>query len=230
MKKLSVIILLCMLCVLSASARGKTESYLCDVIADNMPEGTAYIDMLIPLSTENVEFSSFNNANGEKYNILPNSEISTYEQDGFVSYTFHTESARASLAPFTMNENKEALFVEYLADDEGYDKGGFLEIDEFGERYKKAKFAYLDSDGNVLAVTNEIDIWNDFGYSDIFITLSGTKAICEMDKDYIESWFHMAIVIIPMVIAVAPVIAVPLGVVIATACIIVFVLKRKNNV
>ncbi len=186
MKRLFVVILACMLLTVPAFARALITSFYCDINVEKMPKETVYIDMLIPLSEKDAEFSAFNDDNGEKYGISKESEISTYNQDGFSSYTFHKEGAKAEIKPFLPSEEVEIFCVKFLADEEGRDDEGFPRLEQFGEKYQKAKFVYIDSNGNILGVTNEIDIRKLAGNATkIDITLSGAEATCEVEDDVV---------------------------------------------
>ena len=182
MKRLFVAILACAILTMPAFARSISRSFACRVYETKMLPGTVYIDMLIPFAEDDDAFLKFNDENGKKYGISKDSEIATYNQEGFLSYTFHRKGAKAKIEPYFPSEDSESLFVKFLGDDNGLDREGFSAVDEFGEKYEKAKFAYIDANGKILGLTNEIDIWNESGYNNIHITLSGTYATYSMSK------------------------------------------------
>ena len=182
MKRLFVAILACVILTMSAFARPLSYRFACEVEADKMPQGTVYVDMLIPLSEEDSEYSFFNKENGEKYGIEEDSEIATYNRDGFLSYTFRKKSARAKIKPFIIREDLVNPYIEFLSDEESCD-GEDLTVGDFGEKYKNARFAYINADGKILGITNEIDFWRDDSYESISITLSGRQAVCEVDQN-----------------------------------------------
>lgn len=179
MKKKFITLFAILLVVISAAARGPgSEAYICEVMPEKLPQGCAYIDMLIPIGEKDENYTENNAENCRKNGILNQSEIVAYNEDGFQSYTFHIKTARSRIFPY--EDASGVLCVVFLADEDGYDTGTAQGINKFGRKYEKAKFAYLDADGKVLSVTNEIDIRNDEGYMDIYITLSGKEAVCEM--------------------------------------------------
>ena len=102
---------------LSVSAWMPDRWFYVSIDEQSIPENTAYIDFLMPIPTEDEAYVDFNEANGELYGISQDSEIATYCEDGFVSYTFHISDAYSILEPyyvttFTLanelyNENKD---------------------------------------------------------------------------------------------------------------------------
>ena len=177
MKKVFVTVFICLLLISSVFAYIPQESLVCDVKKTLIPENTAYIDMLLPLPEDSTYFCNFNDENGKKYNIDKTSEIVAFCEDGFQSYTFHTEYAKSRISPFLLeNPDETFLCIEFLKDESGIDPIGFGDIDIFGKTYKKARFAYIDKDGNVLAVTNDVDIWNGWSMLSLSVSISGTTA------------------------------------------------------
>jgi len=218
MKRLFAIILICVCLPVSVTARGDgSASYSCEVIPSKLPSGCVCIDMLLLMEQSDENYTEYNALNGKKSGILQMSEIVKYNDNGFQSYTFHMKSAKSRMTPYA--EKQGRICVEFLADETGYDVCAMSGVDKFGEKYKKAKFAYLDEIGNILAVTNEIDIWNGTGYMDIYITLSGEVAICEMDGN-IET-AEIGVVVIMFGICVA--------ILVAVLTILLIAMYRKNR-
>lgn len=185
------------------SARGApSEAYICKIDISTMPEKTKYVDMLLPTCTEDKRFTTYNVMNGARNNISENSQIVQYNENGFYSYTFRMKDAHSQITLSVEDEN--TAYVCFLQDDYGYDPFSFPDIDIFGEKYQKAKFAYLDINGNILGLTNEIDIWNDYGYADLFLSLSGAEASCEMERGLLNfdfrPFFYATIIILSSVI------------------------------
>ena len=183
MKRLFVAILACMVLILPIFARGRLYGFACKIEVDKMPERTAYVDMLIPLSENDSEYSSFNRENGEKYGIEEDSEIVTYNRDGFLSYTFRKRSAKSRIEPFVVPEETDATYILFLEDD-GICDGEGLDIGEFAQKYKKARFVYIDASGGILGITNEIAL-SENSYSRVNITLSGKQVACKADENVV---------------------------------------------
>lgn len=205
------------------------------VSRDDVPSGTAYIDMLLPISENDECYVGFNENNGEKFGISPESEIAKYNEQGFKSYTFHISDAVSEMSPsYDFNVEKSRLteelqnevsayehplrvywntqadldlknsidylkkiskitkedfslasYVYFVGLQDGYDRsaGANLEYDYMyiAEKYKTAKFAYLDAEGNILSVTDPTPIWEK-GMFDLYVHLSGTTADSEFSE------------------------------------------------
>lgn len=188
-------------CATSAFARAPAYYYSCDVHRSQMPEGTVYVDMLIPIDESADEFTPYNDKNGEKYGISEDSEIVAYEEDGFASYTFHRNTARSDIKLIPdESDTKIATVTFYVAgESENYGEDEFGASDEFGEKYRKAKFAYVDNNGNILALTNEIDI-DQGGYVELYIDIAGEKATADLNDDWIIPVFILIILFAPIIL------------------------------
>ena len=98
------------------------SGFECSISEKDIPEDTYYIDFLMPIPEKDKAYVDFNEENGEKYGITKDSEIAKYNEDGFVSYTFHVVDADSRMIPYyscsfevvpkVYEENKElfALF------------------------------------------------------------------------------------------------------------------------
>ena len=252
----------------------------CTIDYTQIPENAVYVELLLPISPDDENYTEYNQTNGEKFNILSDSEIVSYCQDGFMSYTYHLSDAKSKPKPFYFAifkcdfkyyENNKSLFDKlnalsvgtketttwvdyaeiYLDDDSedaltkiysdlGYsieweknhtqviffndlsDGSRYWSEDYYGfcEQYKKAKMAYLDESGNIISVSNEVDIYkNDLfdRYPQTSIKLKGNELSCEFS--YGPPWFIIPIIFFVMVAGIA-------GTVI-TICIVVIVEKVK---
>lgn len=251
------------------------EWFTCDINDINIPEGTKYIDMLLPVETNDEAYTEFNSKNGEKYGIDEKSEIVRYCEDDYRSYTFHIKGAVSDLKPqlsyhfyleekeykkcselikllepndfekdewdcysidghFYLEDDKKPIFEKinnvlkikgdqetfyttyesyyYETEETVADDGSVIVAETYDyseniydyayccETFKKAKMAYLDVDGNVLTVSNSVDIY-EYTWSDIRVdlTLDGTKltSVVESGPPY---WIMAAFVYSPFVI------------------------------
>lgn len=91
--------LLIVFCFSSAavSAWMPSTSFYVLVDGENIPEGTVYVDLLMPIPSNNEGYVFYNENNGIKYNISSNSEIVNYCEDGYCSYTFHIVDAESDM-------------------------------------------------------------------------------------------------------------------------------------
>lgn len=177
--------------------------------AEKMPEGTVYVELLMPISESDECYVDFNEKNGEKYNISSDSEIARLNSDGFISYTFHVLDAVSEMAP---QYNEWGAIVTFAPDEYAdLSRKGTYDCDYLAEKYKKAKFAYLDADGNVLGVSNSVKVWEKRakiqGYY-LNLSLNGL----ELDSDFSYAPPMFLLVVLVGVYALAFVIAIIDGV------------------
>lgn len=124
--------------------------FYCDVDQEKIPENAVYVDLLLPISTEDEGYISYNESNGEKYGITQDSEIVEYCEEGYRSYTFHIVDANSSMRPYWWYEfsvekevheqNKELLaaFEEDCWTEEGSDLVEYLGIIEYKSEKEEA--------------------------------------------------------------------------------------------
>lgn len=181
MRKIVFAIIICLSLILSVSARSEPScSFLCDIDILEIPEEAIFVDMLFPVEKTHARYCEYNEAAGKKTGISQNSEIVGYEKGGFRSYTFHIQGSRSEMKPY--KETDGVYYVSFFEDKKGYDDEMFYELDDFGEEYKKVKFVYLNTSGDIIAETNEVDIWNNSGYRDIYISIYGEFAECSIPR------------------------------------------------
>lgn len=128
MKKfiLTAILTLILFSILSFSCFAWVPSYqfTCYIDYLQIPDGAVYVDLLLPISQNDDNYTEFNEANGEKFSISQQSEIVEYNKDGYMSYTFHLNNATAEIKPSYFidavcekdfyNSNKE-IFEKFLS-------------------------------------------------------------------------------------------------------------------
>lgn len=84
----------------TAGAWTPDYKFNCTISPQGIPDGTVYIDLLLPISEKDECYTEFNEENGKQYSISSDSEIAKYNQDGYMSYTFHVSDAYSEMAPF----------------------------------------------------------------------------------------------------------------------------------
>lgn len=125
-------------------------------ISENAPQGTVYVDILARIDMDDENYTDFNvglnieigqDKSGStvmgELDITSESEIVTFDEDGYVSLSFHhkqMEYVRIEEGRIYANLNTEYDMVSACKD------------------YKKFKAAYVDSKGNVLGVTNAVRV------------------------------------------------------------------------
>lgn len=127
-----------------------------ELVFNNAPEGTAYIDPLVKLDESDERYVGFTSPpqilvnihtefdNGEDWefrylNVTEESEIARLRRDGFVSLSLHC----AEHASVQFNAEKRSYLV----------LGGNTDINEIFESLGGFRAAYVDENGNVLGVT-----------------------------------------------------------------------------
>lgn len=191
--------------------------FYCCVATKELPENTAYIDILFPIKETDQDYTDYNLSNGQKHGISKNSEIVKYNKDGYVSYTFHNQNSESIIKPFyqieficdnefynnnttlfdglnefdtgnpikkqymfmvPMNSDleekvdnlfmfaqmdisteKEDVYVEFSMK-EKLNKNIINDFSDLREKYKTAKLAYIDQNGNVISVSNSAEIYS----------------------------------------------------------------------
>jgi len=133
-----------------------------NVVYDEIPQNTVYIDLLIPIHCNDSDFISKkeephivqNIFRDEILEINRNSEIA-YFDDGYYSYLFHFKDS--TIIPSSATGNKNMLRIEYGSNHRLLDK--IVDC-------KNCKFAFVDGDGNILEITDNFTI-KDFFFRDL---------------------------------------------------------------
>lgn len=121
-----------------------------DVDANKLPQGTAYIDLLIQMDPDDYMYVAqpvreLEDLNGEPIAFSEESEIYRYrDSQGYMSYSLHYYRAAQWNYRLTEMWNKTYYYNHYSA-----------EMLPFQTR---AKVAYVSESGEVLAVTNDVSI------------------------------------------------------------------------
>jgi len=235
----------------TAYAWRPSYSFNCEVKIDKIPNGTKYIDMLMPISENDKYYVSCNSDNCKVFSIPEKSEIVSYNTEGYRSYTFHISDAYSLMQPevayrFNISEKDYNTYKELLKPYD--DKREFYSDSKTNERkyvwedgfmhynillylksqeytdymksfsqvkqqnlyeskatvdfntnffinnhnyysedrsakcdyeycrstYKKVKFAYIDENGHILGVSNEVSVYEkSFSTPQLQLQLSG---------------------------------------------------------
>lgn len=76
------------------------NSFDVQIDQEQIPADTAYVDLLMPIPTDDEAYVPYHQENGEKYGIPAQSELVTYCEDGYRSYTFHVADAVSDMTPY----------------------------------------------------------------------------------------------------------------------------------
>lgn len=117
----------------------------------NIPEGTRFLDLLIPMSKDDPYYCSFNQSMGEATGLTGTAPIAGYtDEDGYISYSFHMEGAVSDML-------LEETIYSY-AFGEGAYAGGQTHLEYIQQNFGTIKVALLDGAGEILAVSDEASI------------------------------------------------------------------------
>ncbi len=158
-KRLSVVFLTMILLLgslpLTASANSPEPTPFYTFYLSNLPAGAEYVDLLIHLPEADEMYTDLNYENIPS-SFSPDAQILSYCEDDYRSYTFHYENA------LSMLRIGGEGYVRYFTNSESqwdeahirFDHG--REIDERGF----VKLAILDSQGNILVISQPLDLTN----------------------------------------------------------------------
>ena len=138
---------------LRASANGPMPAEWYDIGLSNLPEGTEYVDLLIPLPEDDPMYAELV-AENVPAGFSEQSEIITYCVDDFRSYTFHYRDALSVIRA------GQGLHVSFGARDEqvfsaeNYRYGHLEDIQNRG----RIRLAMLDGEGNILQISDVLRV------------------------------------------------------------------------
>lgn len=133
----------------SASANGPAPMMEYYIYLFRLPEGTVYVDLLIPMEKEDPCYTDLVSENLPK-GITPQSQIVTYHEEGLCSYTFHYKNAQADIL---VEEDKIASFC--FGDIEDSFEIAFDHVEDIQKR-GEIRLAMLDHQGNILQVSSRL--------------------------------------------------------------------------
>lgn len=133
-----------------------------EIAIDQIPEGSVFADLLVKIDPSNEKYVAFNSEYGSSLGLDEHSEIATYNENGFTSYTFHFSGAVSeNLLKYVTGAGHVAKFAYYTEDS---NDSFFSTLNEL-ERYSPIlKLALLDEEGEILEISDEFNIVPDKGY------------------------------------------------------------------
>jgi len=134
-----LMLLLCML-PLTAYANSPPPPGYFYVQIDNPPENAVFADILIKINAQSDGYTPFNSENGARHGITAESEIVGYDQNGYMSLSFHYSGVYSEM------ELGSFLCFEMVPASRSIDK-----ITE------SLKVVLLDKDGNIVQISPPID-------------------------------------------------------------------------
>lgn len=156
-KRLAVLclamILLAAALPLEASANGPVPARWYEIQLSCLPEGTVYVDLLLPLAENDPMYTELVAGNLPE-GFTAQSEIVTYCADGFRSYTFHYRDALSSI------EVEQYLPVSFGAEYDPNMGAGDIRYGHFEDIEQRGviRLAMLDGAGNILQVSDDLKV------------------------------------------------------------------------
>lgn len=147
------IFILVLLFPLTCFAWTPSVYHICYIEHKKIPENAVYVDLLLPISTQDANYTPYHTANGELFGIASESEIIKYNEDGYMSYTFHLQDAQSEMRPHyvvsficdeTIYNNNQALFEQA-----GLTKYSVLGSENRSRRYLFNTKIYLGSEADM---------------------------------------------------------------------------------
>ena len=115
----------------------------------NIPDNAVYADLLIKISQDDSNFIDFQ-SNDYAELISESSEIVTYSQDGYYSFTFHYKNSKSNIK---IEEYYNDLDCVKFCMDLEYNEY-LTQYESLLNNYNDVKIALLDKDFNIITVSN----------------------------------------------------------------------------
>lgn len=96
------------------------ETFRLRIEKEKIPSGTKFIDMLLPINENDKYYVPYNLDNLNEFYIAKESEIVSYNKDGYRSYTFHISDSNSQMRPevtyyFNITEDEYNTYKELLS-------------------------------------------------------------------------------------------------------------------
>ena len=121
----------------------------------NAPEGTFYADILVRKKKLGDEYTDFNGHlftdAGAYTAINEESDIVRYEEDGYVSLSFHRSHTQTFIHEYVHRTDISAYNMDYPGDI--FEVDAHLDAGQIYSKYGDIRLAYVDRDGKILGVT-----------------------------------------------------------------------------
>ncbi|MCL1866117.1 MAG: hypothetical protein FWF82_01765 [Oscillospiraceae bacterium] len=159
------------------------------LIVKNVPEDAVYADMLIKINPDSSEYVDFNSVNGELFEIPDDSPIALFNQDGFMSFTFHYKDSLSEMSPQMYSSwHNGDVFAMFTG--EGENSESYNQLYDIEENYHIIKIALFDEGGNIISISNEIDIkprtvWNYFNSEIIYDAADNHASVIKETNAYV---------------------------------------------
>jgi len=159
----------------------------------NVPEGTAFADILVKDGKNDKYAVEFNEENGKLLGINKNCGLAGYNEGGYTSMLL-----RHNCAVFERVELSQQQYTSLMLKEDN---------SEIFNHFQSIKVAYCDKDGNILGTTNEVKVkkvtWGMPAYT---IKANGSSLTCDVN----QGPAYFMIVLVPVMFIVLAVVIIAL--------------------
>ena len=143
-------ILLVIVCTaVPAAANGPGVAGYFYIYLQNLPEDTAYVDLLLPLEPEDNYYTPLERKNLPE-GFSEEAPIITFHEDGYCSYTFHCIGAESAIKVPASNPKPCVFFFTDAA--QSHEKTRY-DHEDYAQHNTYARLAILDGEGNILQLS-----------------------------------------------------------------------------
>ena len=146
----------------------------------NLPENAVFADILIKINENDPNFAAVNESNLALFGLGSQAGIVGFNNNGFMSFTFHYRNAAAEIRAAEIRRVDGTLRGHYVRFGHGEREGFRGQFPDLLENYPDMKIALLDLYGNVISVSAEFSLPRPRRGVDI----TGTWAFEEVSYDY----------------------------------------------
>jgi len=146
---LLTMIVMLMLLPLPVSANSPMPKPWYDFVLSNLPEGTVYVDLLIPLPESDPMYTALNTENIPD-GFSKQAQILTYCENDYRSYTFHHAQALSAI-------RMDSFSAVHFFADQNYDLVRYEHTDQVYQD-GTVRLAMLDEAGNILKISPKLTL------------------------------------------------------------------------
>lgn len=160
MKKI-IIIICCMLFLplYSINAYARAQLHSLRVETFNLPDNAVYIDLMILMNEDDYNYTECNEENMKAYSFEKN-QISSYNNDGFISLSCHYKEIFTDMLINPENHNNKYYSSNCftLKNDNGTLRQGEAFLTQFIKDKRQFKIAILDKNGNIIQLSETFKV------------------------------------------------------------------------
>lgn len=123
------------------------------VVLSNLPDDAVYVDLLVKINQDDPNFVDFQ-SNNYSDSVSKSSEIVSYSEGGFYSFTFHYKNSKSNIKIESYYDN-----LDYVDFCNGLEYQDYLtQYESLRNHYRDVKVALLDKEFNIIVVSEAIQL------------------------------------------------------------------------